>query len=240
MCGYAVEWLRSCYRSTWRLFRNNADQLTEGRYYFAAPDAPHYPGWHNLGSRNWTSDERDPEPQLGETGQTPRPWDRGERHPGLIPPGLVGSPECVALGDQFPLSPADQTRELVCGIDARCWLTAGLPVLICAETHPAAGDVEGISVEYFAIRSSVPVAGDVEGHSAIAYPAPAYAWTAGDVEGASAIAYPAPAYAWTAGDVEGISVETDVLIAPPAVTLGNVEGIRAELLFIVVDPPIKP
>jgi hypothetical protein len=140
VCGYAVEFLRSCYSSTWRLFRGSP-QPTAGRYYFSPPGTPVYPLPHNLWSQTWVTDEQQVPPVLGEVPalgvppQTPpkrverpflarRPWYKGAAP--VSPPApaiLLGTADCVLEGDNPP--PAID-RPLVGGQDARCWLNAGL------------------------------------------------------------------------------------------------------------------
>lgn len=59
-------------------------------------NTPYYPGWHLLGSRDWTSDERGGT-LLGEW-DGPQIFDKGE--PPLVRPEvrIVGSPECIEDG----------------------------------------------------------------------------------------------------------------------------------------------
>lgn len=122
-CGYAVDWLRSCYASQWKLFRNS-DTLTPGIYY-RNPAAPHYPGPHNLGSRTWISQEADPPPILGEQPPAVRPYSKG-LFPTLLPPAVrIGSTDCIERGDTTP--PTGVTQ-LIAGVDSRCWSSQGLPV----------------------------------------------------------------------------------------------------------------
>jgi hypothetical protein len=123
VCGYAVDFLRSCYSSNWKLFKGSS-QLTPGRYFFN-PGAPHYPAPHNLGSANWTSQERDPPPLLGEQLTKPRPYFKGGLSVALPPAVLIGSADCLEHGDTLPVTAA---RSLVSGIDSRCWSSQGLPV----------------------------------------------------------------------------------------------------------------
>ena len=117
-CGYVVDFLRSCYESTWRLFSNDP-RTTAGRYYFSDPDAPHYPGLHNFGSRNWTSDEREPPPALGETDQIHRPYSKGGLPIPRPPAVRLGDQACIEQGERFPLPMLD--RFFVAGIDSRCY-----------------------------------------------------------------------------------------------------------------------
>lgn len=97
MCGLAVDWLRSCYRSQWRLYRDH-DTLTPGRYYFTPDDVPFYDGWHHLGSANWEDKNWQVGGDLGEV-RTFAQWDNGSL-PAVLPKSShVGSKECIANGE---------------------------------------------------------------------------------------------------------------------------------------------
>lgn len=102
-CGYVVEFVRSCKKSKWRLHRDSP-QLTDGRYWFAPTGTPAYPFAHNLGSREWVSDERDPLPELGEW-EGPTQWDDGFPPRPIPLPVLVGNPDCIEFGDVPPDEP---------------------------------------------------------------------------------------------------------------------------------------
>jgi hypothetical protein len=122
VCGYAVDWLRSCYSSTWRLFRGSPI-ITPGRYWFSAPGDPHYPGLHYYGSEVWTSDEREPPPTLGEVPPAAnRPYFKGSLPVAAPPAVLLGTADCVASGETAPPAAG---RTLIAGIDARCWPAGG-------------------------------------------------------------------------------------------------------------------
>lgn len=121
-----VDWTRSSHKGKWRLFANSG-QLTRGRYYFAAPGTPHYPGWHNLGSADWTysRDEVYQPPTLGEDRAERWGYDKGglgQPFPGAL---LIGDSPCIEGGERvLPSVP----RLMPGGIDARCYERAGLPV----------------------------------------------------------------------------------------------------------------
>jgi hypothetical protein len=229
-----VEWLRSCYRSTWRLFRGS-NETTAGRFYFSPPGTPHYPGFHNFGSRNWTSDERDPPPALGETDQSPRPYDKGTQTTGSIPVVVVGDPVCVEMGDTLPLPNFNPPRTFAGGIDSRCWLAVGRTPPIDKQLPGAGGDVEGASSESNGPHSSSAAGGDVEGGASISYPATAYAAAGGDVEGGASISYPATAYAFAGGDVEGASSESSGTLTTGQAAGGDVEGVTFSWTHIVSE-----
>lgn len=79
VCGYAVEWLRSCYRSLWRL-SDDSTILSPGQYCFAPPGIGHFPGEQPFGSRNWTTDESPHFPrEVGEVLGVRQTW-----HSGLV------------------------------------------------------------------------------------------------------------------------------------------------------------
>jgi len=104
--------VRSCYRSKWRLIRGEAD-LREGFVWFCPPSTPFYPGLHNLGSRDWTSDEREPQPPLGEYSGA-RQWYRGDPPTRRPVPILVGSRDCIENGDE-PGLPVVPDKSAFCG-----------------------------------------------------------------------------------------------------------------------------
>ncbi len=87
---------RRCYSSKWRL-DPNADTLTAGRYYFASPGTPAYPGLHCLGSRDWTDKTERIGSVVGEYEGT-QTFDAGELPLRVPRPRLVGSADCVARG----------------------------------------------------------------------------------------------------------------------------------------------
>lgn len=131
-CGYAVEVVRSCFSSRWRLFRNNA-VTTPGRYVFGGDDTPAYPGWHNLWSRDWVSDEMEGA-QLGEDPDAKRSYSLGEAQ-GVVPaPRLIGSADCIANGDTWPLA---VVPSLVGGFDARCPELTAAPRIELDPTDPS-------------------------------------------------------------------------------------------------------
>lgn len=121
VCGYVVDYLRSCYRSNWRLYPDRPDVLTPGRYYFVPSDTPDYPGPQLFTSLNWI---RGPGVEPYDLGQVegPQPWDRGDPPPRLPLPVLIGSADCVRRGMTYDPTP----RPTYNGIDVRCY---PLPVL---------------------------------------------------------------------------------------------------------------
>ena len=73
MCGYAVDFLRSCYAGYW-LFPDNPNPV-KGSFYFT--DRPHYEDWHFFGSRNWHQGDGTEWPPFGELEDTPQEWRNG-------------------------------------------------------------------------------------------------------------------------------------------------------------------
>lgn len=143
-CGYIVDWVRSCYLSRWRLFEGSNIE-TPGRYYFAPAGAPHYPGWHNFWSRNWTTDEFIPAPHLGEL-EGNRPYSKGGLQT-LYPPAVrLGSADCIENGERLPLPVL--SRHFIEGIDSRCYPPSAAPEppteLCCCDTLTSDQIVNGI------------------------------------------------------------------------------------------------
>lgn len=109
LCGYAVEWLRSCYASQWRL-TNDSTALTPGRYCAAPPDTPFFEQLHSYGSRIWTTDDfPDGQPLRGEDRDARQRWYNG------------GTPEvfpsAIAIGQTDLFYPQ-------AGLDGHCgWTT---------------------------------------------------------------------------------------------------------------------
>lgn len=125
MCGFAIEWVRTCFSGHWRLF-SDPTIITPGRYVRVPEDWPHYPGFHNVGSRDWTSDERDPWPLLGETSGR-RTYYSG-RPPQIFPSAVaLGSPFCISHGERTPLPIVG--REFLNGYDRRCFVGSAGPIL---------------------------------------------------------------------------------------------------------------
>ena len=100
-CGYAVEWLRSCYRSKWFLPETGAGVPIKGRYYFSAPGAPFYPDFHNFTSRNWTTSDAERDAPYGEQ-PGKQTWDNGSWPVRFPDPKIVGSAACIADGQEDP------------------------------------------------------------------------------------------------------------------------------------------
>jgi len=97
--------------------------LTRGYYFFSDPKASHYQGFHNLGSSNWTTDDRKGEPAtLGEVTTpvvSPRVWRSGAIPLGLPDARVLGSDNCFVNGETYPLPVVERT--LIMGVDSRCY-----------------------------------------------------------------------------------------------------------------------
>lgn len=127
VCGFAVEWLRSCYKSEWKLF-GDYSITSPGQYCFCPEGTPHYAGFHHLGSRNWTSDEFPGPFPLGELAGAKQLWHNGET-PSPYPAAVAyGNTECFLDGEQ---GEAIGWSSLQNGYPTVCFLPppAGTPVL---------------------------------------------------------------------------------------------------------------
>ena len=112
-----MEWLRSCYSSQWQLLAGGPP--TRGYYYKSPPGTPHYPGVHWLGSRNWLRGGDNPVAPMGELLGVKQLYRKGNLVPPPPPAVLVGSSDCIANGDAYPLPAVSRT--LPYGIDSRCY-----------------------------------------------------------------------------------------------------------------------
>jgi len=117
-CGFAVEWVRTCFASQWRLWRDRPEIVCAGRWVRVPLDTPHFPYPHNYGSRDWTSDVRFPWPALGELPGKVRRYTRGVSQVTIPLPLVIGDADCFANGETFPrIGPAPVYYE---GFDIRC------------------------------------------------------------------------------------------------------------------------
>lgn len=127
-----MEWLRSCYGSQWRLWRNRPDILVPGRFAFAPEGTPHFEHWHNLGSRNWRANEPWWHPGLGEDDQAVQVWFGGKLAEPPPPARVVGSLDCLESGAVYPRELAT-IEEFAGGFPLRCWEPANpVPALTAA------------------------------------------------------------------------------------------------------------
>lgn len=131
LCGYAVEVVRSCFRSRWRLFRGRPE-TTAGVYVFADDSTPCYPGWHNYWSRDWVSDELDGA-ELGEDPAATRGYSLGAPLGWIPAPQLIGDADCIANGERWPLA---VKPTIDAGFDARCPEQVAAPRVDLDPTNP--------------------------------------------------------------------------------------------------------
>jgi Lipase (class 3) len=133
-----VEWVRTCFSSSWRLFVNQPGVYTRGRYVRCPPGTPCLPFPSSLGSRDWTSDERDPWPLLGEVEGNVRRYNDGSQHGPPALPVLVGNRDCIQYGESvYPPFPLVTLED---GWDSRCPrrvapVPSGTPVVDIFDCH---------------------------------------------------------------------------------------------------------
>jgi len=94
----SVEFGRSCYSSEWRLFRDDPERITRGRYYFSPTGARAYPGIHNLGSRDWHDRNWITEQALGEDLSAEHEWSAGQLPTDVPADRFLGSLPCIENG----------------------------------------------------------------------------------------------------------------------------------------------
>lgn len=144
-----MEWLRGCYKSEWRLFRDNTAATVPGRYYFVPDDTPALPVPHYLWSalkqpEDWPADI------LGEAFGTRRVWVNGGLEVPIPPAIMVGGPSCLGFSG---LSTSPSETPLAGGIDIRCWIDAGqnpppwVPPVVTPDVIPVATAVTGVFVD---------------------------------------------------------------------------------------------
>lgn len=83
-----MDYIRSCYKSSMRLYSDRPDVLTTGRWYFSPEGAKVIPFQHKFGSSSWLPNGRDDSVPLGEVGA------RGAWTNGICPPQFDGSHFC--------------------------------------------------------------------------------------------------------------------------------------------------
>lgn len=98
-CGYAVDWVRRCYASKWRLYQGRRDIEVTGRYYLVPKGTPTYPGWHLVGSRNWTDGQWAIDSDLGEVRGADQTFKGNIPAPFTLEAIRVGSSLCIADGE---------------------------------------------------------------------------------------------------------------------------------------------
>lgn len=99
VCGYVVDFLRSCYVSRWKLYTDNPSTI-KGRYYFSPNGTIAYPSFHLFGSQTWHDKNHPVIVPLGEVpGKTE--WYNGASPVVTIPARRIGSAECIEMGEMY-------------------------------------------------------------------------------------------------------------------------------------------
>lgn len=132
-CGYAVDYLRSCYKGKW-LFPGHSEPV-EGYFYFA-DDAPVLSSPHWFGSRNWHKGDGSPWPHYGET-RARHHWRDGS-FAGQIPPARLVGTEAALAGD----APCPPVGMSLFGLPVLCWGVVEVTMRV-RETDPPP-DFEGV------------------------------------------------------------------------------------------------
>lgn len=137
----SVDFLRSCYRSEWSLFRDDP-VMTPGAYYFSPPDAVHFPGFHHWGSRNWQDRNWQQIQGLGESVSKPHVFVKGVYDGKLPEQRPAGTLVDAAQGT--PIAKAASEGELFDGYPVECYI----PRAFVGPLPPLA-DAIGPDVRYF-------------------------------------------------------------------------------------------
>jgi len=111
-----IEFGRSCYTSEWRLFANDSSVKIRGRYYFSPPGMSHFPGMHNLGSRDWNDSNWQIVQALGEDLQAKHGWNAGQLPAHVARNQYLGSLECIENGGNTGRLPL----QVIGGFPAEC------------------------------------------------------------------------------------------------------------------------
>lgn len=114
----SVDWVRSCFSSNWRLFRDSLSTLVAGRFYFSPPNTPFYPGFHNLGSKKWYDTNNPIVQGLGEDLSTQQSYDTGNLPAIAVGTLPVGLSDCIANGES--INNAVSGQSLVNGFITQC------------------------------------------------------------------------------------------------------------------------
>lgn len=99
--------------------------MTRGRYYFAPPGTPTYPGEHLFGSRTWDDQNFLCDYPLGELRTGPDQWDGGGL-PEVVPDNrIVGTADCIARGEL--LADGVPIASTIAGFPAACFISPTMP-----------------------------------------------------------------------------------------------------------------
>jgi len=93
-----VDWARTAYTGSWRLFADAPTVETQGRYYFTPEGTPFVKGEHHFQSGRWFPTNFDIDTGLGPVLTTPEKYYNG-RQPAVLPKAeILGSTACLAAG----------------------------------------------------------------------------------------------------------------------------------------------
>lgn len=104
-CGYIVDFVRSCFASTWVL-PTAGGQVVDGEFIFADPLAPAFPKGHWYGSREWIKGHDVEDRRYGQVVDAPEQWTPGVGGFDVPPATLLDTPCCT--------EPCDPGRK-ICG-----------------------------------------------------------------------------------------------------------------------------
>ncbi len=147
VCGLAVDWLRSCYQSSWHLFADSPSTLTVGRYYFCPPSTPFAGISTNLSSRNWLDRNFLNEQALGEDLAAKQVWDNGLPPAALPRNQIIGSKDCISSGEQ--IVNALPESQIIDGFNSLCFR----PRVPLDPVWDAASSYNSCSLQYFYARA---------------------------------------------------------------------------------------
>lgn len=115
-----VEWLRSCYTSSWLLPGLTLPLGVPGHYVFAPEGTPHFPGLHWWGSRNWTTGDFPGGTEFGEQREERQKW-----HSGLQPNPF---PSPIPIGDGLDPLRGEPLGDYYAGFPDACYVQVGTSV----------------------------------------------------------------------------------------------------------------
>jgi len=127
-----VDFVRSCYRSSWRFYDDAPGVTTFGEYRYAGENAKHLPCLHFFGSRNWRNADDVPNPEhRGEVWGSVQRWSNGSSSTRKPPEIQVGTNANFSEQWDWPVGSIDRT--LINGIDSRCFVLANIPLVTAEE-----------------------------------------------------------------------------------------------------------
>jgi pimeloyl-ACP methyl ester carboxylesterase len=120
----ALDWIRRCYVTKFKLFSDSNATVT-GRYYEVPPGTPFYPFQHIYGSADWDAKPYEEQPDFGQVRAATKKWDPGQLPVDLPLPIFVGSPGCA--GRPTPIAAAIPYNQTVDGWLPKC---LGIPAVL--------------------------------------------------------------------------------------------------------------